>query len=182
MSDSEDELPTTSGKRRGVVMDNEAEDSEVDSSEDEGDDGIDAYEEDGFVVSGDDEEDEDGGRERYARGFPRPKLLMYRPYACKRRRDCVQIHGRFTILPSSCMHKRNPGGLNTVRLGGGPLMCLCGLCFGVVVFDGAPFSSEKRHKKKKKRKNMTLEEDDYDLLEENNVSGFRRPVQVRKPL
>ena len=61
-------------------------------------------------------------------------------------------------------------------------MCLCGLCFGVVVFDGAPFSSEKRHKKKKKRKNMTLEEDDYDLLEENNVSGFRRPVQVRKPL
>ena len=71
MSSSEDDFPATTGKRRGGVVDREAadEDSEVDSSEDEGDDGVDAYEEDGFVVSGDDEDDEGEERERCAVGF-----------------------------------------------------------------------------------------------------------------
>jgi FtsZ-interacting cell division protein ZipA len=49
------------------------------------------------------------------------------------------------------------------------------------LYSNSDEEEKKKKKKKRKERNMALEEDDYDLLEENNVSGFKRPVQVRDP-
>ncbi|GLC44284.1 hypothetical protein PLESTB_000760900 [Pleodorina starrii] len=37
----------------------------------------------------------------------------------------------------------------------------------------------KRRKKKKRERELRLDDDDYDLLEENQVQGFRRPKRIR---
>ncbi|KAL8133543.1 hypothetical protein AgCh_008853 [Apium graveolens] len=39
---------------------------------------------------------------------------------------------------------------------------------------------KKKRKKKESQKNYVLDEDDYELLEDNNITGFRRPEESKK--
>ena len=42
--------------------------------------------------------------------------------------------------------------------------------------------AEISRKKRRRKRDLELDEDDYDLLEDNQVTGFRRPKQKKKRL